>query len=153
MEITLDFSDLKTIEIPFSFRGKSYILREAGCDAACKWRNSILKGTRFAADGKATQVENLADSEPLLVSLCCFELLNREGTVHYRPVPVQEVRGWPSKMVKKLFETAKEISELGEEETVSDIDKRIKELNEKKQKLLTEQGTAAGNGQSATEEH
>ena len=57
-------------------------------------------------------VSNLGDLEPLLVSLCSEDRDNPG-----RPVHKGEVEKWPYPMIKKLYETAKRISDLGEEDS------------------------------------
>lgn len=96
-------------EVPVMISGKSYTLKEASGEAACIYRNTMLKCTRLGVDGKPSSVDGLADIEPLLVSLCLFDSSGNQ-------VPVKTVRSWPSKVVNRLYTKAKEISELDEED-------------------------------------
>lgn len=113
----LNFDDLALIEVPVSIGDKRYLLREASGNVACKYRNALLNCTVLGPEGKPQTVRNMADVEPLLVSLCLFQLLEQpDGTVKERPAQLADVRGWPNRIVKALFERAKEISELDEEE-------------------------------------
>lgn len=104
----LNFDDLTPIELPVSVAGKRYVLREATEAAACQWRNAMMQATELGSDGKPTRVRNLADTEPLLVSLCLFTA--EEG----KPVPVATIKGWPARVVKRLFEKVKDVSDLDE---------------------------------------
>lgn len=88
--------------------GKKYILREADGTAACRYNNAKLHGTKFDENGKAVGIGNLADVEPLLVSLCLFE----DGAKTH--VPLAVVSAWPYQVIKALFDEAKEISHLDE---------------------------------------
>jgi len=109
MTTELNFDDLTPIEIPVRIQGKNYVLREASGDAACRYRNAVLACAQLTPEGKAVSVRNLADVEPLLVSLCLFD---EKGN----PVSVNQVRKWPARVVKALYEKAKEISDLDLEE-------------------------------------
>jgi len=114
----LDFGDLTLIEKPVVVAGKAYTLREATGDASCKYRNAVLKCTRIGPDGTATALDNLADVEPLLVSLC---LVDDQGHHVHQSI----IRSWPSRVVKKLFEVAKNISELGETDEDEEAAKNV----------------------------
>lgn len=139
MSDPFDFDDLAPIEIPVRIAGVAYILREASEAAACKWRNHQLKATRMA-DGKVTGMDGMADAEPLLVSLCLCQT-NPDGTLKLDPqrnpanVPLALVLSWPARIVKPLFEKAKEISDLTEKETADALEKRLLETREKLDKL------------------
>ncbi len=102
--------DLEFVVIPVTIGGVKYELREANGDATCRWRNSILNKTKLNDAGKAESIHNIADTEPILVSLCLFPLGKKKN------VPVETVRSWPNRVQKKLFEKIKEISELDEDE-------------------------------------
>jgi len=104
----IDLGDLSFIEIPYKIGGKIYTLKEASGDAACAYRNALFKNTELGPDGKARKIGNMADTEPLLVSWCLYDANGHR-------VAVQGVRNWPAKVVKTLFEKAKEISNLEEE--------------------------------------
>ena len=106
---SMQFS-LDVIEIPIKVGDKDYVLREASGDAAAKWRNAMFAGAKLGANGKPESVHNMADTEPLLVSLCLFDAENN------KPVSLQTVRSWPSRIITPLFNKAVEISDLGEDD-------------------------------------
>ena len=106
----LDFDDLTPISLPVKLQGKTYSLREASEDAACRWRNAVLKAVKPDSNGKPTCLDNLSDTEPFLVSLCLFDDKDK-------PVPLPVVRSWSARIVKKLFAAVKEISDLDETKT------------------------------------
>ena len=62
--------DLTLATIPVYIGGRDYVIKEATADVAARWRNSLLNATRLGPDGKPISMENLADSEPFLGSLC-----------------------------------------------------------------------------------
>ena len=105
---TIDLGDISLAEVNFKIGDNEFILKEASGEAACAYRNAILRSTELGPDGRPSKLSNLADTEPLLVSLCLF---NIDG----RRISVNDVKKWPNRIVKKLFDKAKEISELGEE--------------------------------------
>jgi hypothetical protein len=110
----LNFEDLTPIEVHIKLGKEQYVLREATGDAACRYRNAMLKCSRMSGDGRVTTVEGLADVEPLLVSLCLFRVVTMNGSSTFQPADETTIRSWPSRIVKQLFEKCKEISSLGE---------------------------------------
>jgi hypothetical protein len=112
-----DLGDLTPIELNFSFSSKQYVLREASEEAAVQYDNACMDA-RVYVDGKLERLENLADVEPLLVSLCVFEKRFKEdGTTvdGFYPVSDSTVRSWPARLVKQLYEKAKLISGMEKE--------------------------------------
>lgn len=132
--------DLTPVEIPVKIGGKNYILREADGAAAVQYRNAMLSCTQIGTDGKPSSVKGMAGTEPLLVSLC---LLTNEPSETRRAVMIDEVKAWPYRIQKGLYDKAKEISELEEEDTEESllkerakIDKKLEAVRESK-KLLS----------------
>lgn len=121
----MDF-DISLKEVPVTINKEAYVLVEASEDSACKYRNASMKTMTFT-DGKVTGMVGGADLEPLLVHLCLFQ-----GD---KAVPLHKIRSWPARVVKALFEKAKEISDLNED-TVEGIDKEIATLQERRKTLL-----------------
>lgn len=110
----LDFNDLEPKQCNVTVGGKKYVLKEASGGAVVAWRNAQMKATRIGPNGKPVGVDGLADSEPLLVSMCLYEVVQNAKTgkeVHY-PVKENVVRGWPSHIMTTLFETVKKMSGL-----------------------------------------
>ena len=103
--------DLEPRQESLTIAGKAYILREASEGAACKYRNKAMAAARMA-DGKLVGMDGAADVEPLLVSLCLWEVTDKGE----RPVSLATVMGWPARVVKPLFARAKAMSALDEEE-------------------------------------
>lgn len=161
--IVLD--DLEPVEVPVSFKlnGQAfrYVLTEASEDAYCKWRNYQIAATKFV-DGKAAGWTNMADSKPLLVSLCLYAP-GPDGKIRRGPdgnplpadqVKLAAVRGWPTKIVTPLFVRAKDISGLNEEETEESLLKQRAEIDEKLAALGKEDpaknSSAAGESNSSS---
>ena len=123
-----DFGDLAPKEIPVKVGAKEYVLREPSGDAAVKYRNAVMKSTKFTAEGKPTGIDGLADAEPLLVALCLFEKgKDKDGNAMFTKVSVDMVRAWPARIQKKLFAKAQEMGDLLEKETQEVLEKRFKD--------------------------
>ena len=140
-----DFSELTLIEFPVKIGDKECVLREASEDAARQYQNALTRHTSIE-DGKVRGIMGpIADTQSLFVSLCMFESSD-DGKE--RRVDVKEVRKWPARVVKKLFDKAKEISEIGEDgDTIESLEKQIAELQERLDDL---RGDELGNAQSDT---
>jgi hypothetical protein len=112
--MTLDFSKLQTVELSvIGPDGDNYILREANGRAAKIFNNARISGVTLE-DGKPKSLSGIGDLEPLLVSLCLFG-------ENDRPLTVSFVEKWPSRVVKKLYNKAREISDLDEGEMENEL--------------------------------
>jgi hypothetical protein len=133
--------DLEPLEVQVTVGGKSYVLREASEDAACKWRNKIMSSTKLT-DGKPSSIDGIGDSEPLLVSLCLWEQhSSTKDEVKQLKVPLEVVRSWPSRVVKKLHKWVMENSDLEEKpKTRTEIEKAISDLNVQLKNLEVPEG-------------
>ncbi len=118
----MNFDDLAQVEVPVSIGGKKYVLKEATADAVRKWRNAQLKATKLGDNGKPISLEGMADTEPLLVSLCLFEEVKESGKPDsLSPVSLSTVSSWPNRIVGALFAEATKISDLeGKKDQVQD---------------------------------
>lgn len=114
----LRFDDITPIEEKVYVGGVEYALRETSGDAAVKYDNARLNCYEYQ-DGKLTKVHDLADLEPLLVSLCLFDGGGKK-------VPEAVVRNWPARVQKALYIRAREIS--GMNEPPQTIEKQIELL-------------------------
>jgi hypothetical protein len=138
------FDDLQLREVPVKIGQKEYTLREANGEAARKFRNAVIKAARFGPDGKAERLEGAADAELVLINACLVDASGRQ-------TPINVLAGWPNRVLKALFNRAKEISDLGEsddsERGLLESQKRLsKELEEVASKLQRFR-TAEDNGQ------
>ncbi len=130
-----DFSDLKTAEKVLKYKGETYVVTEASTAAAVAYRNASLKCAKLS-DGKVIGMDGAADLEPLLVNLCTFKT-NPAGERTMENVPITTIRSWPARIIKPVFEWIKEVSELSDNETPDDLRKQIAKLQEKLDKLET----------------
>lgn len=144
-ELTFDdLESLKPVEVPFSYGGTRYVLREASGEAAASWKAAQLRAHRPTADGKLLPTPELVETEPLLVSLCLYRAdatgaipTDRNGGPCPKSlVPAKEVKALPSRVQRFLFEQAQKVSRIGKyEEDLESmkrlrayLDERIKEL-------------------------
>ena len=125
------------VEVPFTIDGVAHVLREADEGAAVKYRNAQMIGMTLGPDGKPIKIAGIADSEPLLVSLCAFRVDN--GTI---PVSLETVLSWPPRVVKWLHDKAKEISDLNEEDTLQTLVEQRNLLEEKIAKAQQKEDSA-----------
>src|SRR5438105_4562515 len=115
MQDTFDFADITPVVVgPFTILGKQYVLKEPSGDIACKYRNAMLACTELGPDGRTPKrIHGMADTEPLLVSGCLFRL-DQHSKEH--AVLVTEVRAFPDRIVKALYQKAKDIGGLDQAE-------------------------------------
>lgn len=133
LDLMLD--DLEPVEHKFTFREKEYILCEASGDAACKWRNALTQAAKIGPDGRPVALGAVADTEPLLISLCLFEDVEEKGQHKRKNVQQSVIRSWPNRLQRRLFDTIQDISELVEKETPESIREKINSLQERLEEL------------------
>lgn len=126
-DLPLEF-DLTPTTVPVRISGADYVLKEASGAVATTWRNSVFRSTKVDANGRPSSYEGIAEAEPLLVSLCLHD-------ANGKLVPIQTVKSWPARIQKSLFEKAKEISGLDEEETPEKLKEGMSKLQTKLDKL------------------
>lgn len=151
------FDNLERIEVPVKIAGSKYVLTEADEDAAVRVKNWTLRHAKLGSDGRPTSVGDIADSEPLLVSLCLYHAgedgklpLDKDGfpDPKYR-VPLQVVKKWPARIVQPLYEKAQRISRLApQDEDEEALRRQMVEIQGKLDKL-----TQGRNGQESVEKN
>lgn len=128
------FDTITKRQLPVSIDGVEYVLREANGDVGAKYKTACIRGAKFQ-EGKPTTVDNLGDVEPLLVAGCLFKV-TPSGE---EKVTEAFVRALPNRVVKPMFDWAKENSDLKEkEDTVESLQKDIDKLAEKRDRLKAE---------------
>jgi len=156
MRDEFDFSDLQPIEIPVTMpSGKKYVLCECNEAGAAEWRNARIYGTQIEQqrDGDTQKFlrlpTDLGGIQSLLLSHCMFHT-DSTGQMTGQRVERGTIQSWKSKITRKLYDKALEISDLKEEaETEEDIQKEIDRLNERLAKMR-EGDTEAKNSQDDT---
>jgi hypothetical protein len=129
-----DFGSLQLIEVPITGPDrKKYMLREASGDAVAKFNNARARCVRFQ-NGGMSAVDGQGDLEPLLVSYCLFEVYDT-GEVATKSVPVAMVRNWPERVIRRIYDKAREISEIDQDGSLEDLKKQRDKLNEQIAKM------------------
>ena len=161
LDFDADSSSLDLIKIPVKFKGKKYLLIEALADAVAKWKNAQIAGATLRQDDrdeKTVSMGNMADSEILLVGQCLF-LTNTEGGPILQPngdlqlnarVGASVVKTWPSRVVSQLYDKVMDISGLTGRETVESLDRKIADLQKRRDRLA--ETAAKDNGIKSEEE-
>ncbi len=101
-----ELPDLTPVELALTIAGREYKLKEVTEAGFIAWRTALLKASKPGPDGKPTSLEGVHETTSLLVSLCLF----RDG----KPVPLEEVRRLPTRVVQALFDKVQDISGLRE---------------------------------------
>lgn len=106
---------LETIEIPVDVYNpvtketENYILVEADEDTAVKFKDHQAASIKFSGDGVPVGIQGANNQEPLLLAGCLFKITKEGNREKVKP---ETIRKWPARIVKVLFERAKQISEL-----------------------------------------
>lgn len=132
---SFNFDSLAPQETPVTIEGKKYVLREPSEAAALRYRDACIRGAKME-DGVVT-MGAVAEAQPLLVSLCLFEIISEQnGEPKNVGVSLQTIKGWPTRVVKPLFEAAKEMGGLNEG-TPEELEKAIAKLQKQLAKART----------------
>lgn len=108
--------DVDFVEVPVTISGEAYVLREASGKATRTWRDAQIACTKFGPNGKPSSIAGIAATEALLVSLCLFKVGEQKGERKLLPVAKAAIEDFPSRVQNALFDKAKEISGLSEED-------------------------------------
>ena len=109
-EVTpISFENIEPTTVPVKLGNETYTLREASGITVAAYTNRVLECTTLGPDGKPQRVKGLADLEAFLVAKC---LQDKDGKF----VPEATVKAWPNRIIKKLYKTVRDISELEDEE-------------------------------------
>jgi hypothetical protein len=135
VSLPVEFSTKRRETPPFKIDDAPFILKGCTAAGAKQYRAASLIGAEMqvGSDDSRTirRMQGLVEAEPLLVSLCLFKI---DGDKHVA-VTQKTVESWPSSVVKQLYETAKDISDLGEEEDLAKLTKERDKLNTRIAKL------------------
>ena len=134
-ELVHDFDDLSPQDYHFSFKKNRYVLREPSEAAAVAYTKGRMVGVEMVhnQDDEVRTLRSMqavADVEPLLVSMCLFT----EGG---DPVSLATVKQWPSRVVRPLFEKAKEMGQLDDDPKadMESLQKQVDKLQKRMEKL------------------
>lgn len=143
-----DFDSLEPQEFEFQFRGETYVIKEATVDQGAQFRNRQARAAKFQ-DGELSGVEGIADAEVWFAGECLH--LRKGG----RDVPVTgaALRKWPQRTWKPVYEKARELSGMKDEEDNDPefLRKRIK-LDTKRLRQLERGEGSLKNSPGSTED-
>lgn len=110
----IDLGSLEPIVIPFVIDKEDYVLREASADAKRRYRNIVMKSVSGnLAEGQIQAIDGINDAETVLVAGCLFKMVRSDKDPSIKkpqPVAIDTIRGWPDRIVAKLFDEAMIIS-------------------------------------------
>lgn len=118
-ELVFDVENLRVpVTIRFKDTGKTekYYLTDASGGAAVQFKNAQMSGVVMdmnVEDGskpRVSGVKNIADLEPLLVSLCLFH--EKDDS----PVPLNVVKSFPYRIIRALYDKAYKMSDFEEKQ-------------------------------------
>jgi hypothetical protein len=127
-----DFDSLEPKPVPFKWKNRNYILREASHAKAIEYRSAALASYQVA-QGSYVPGSDLPRTDIKLLTGGVF-LQNDNGTEI--PVSSKELSEWPYRVTNTLFNRLREISYLTELD-LSDPEVLQKEIN-RLQKILNE---------------
>lgn len=105
---TLSFESLAPYSETVDIEKKDYTLFEASADASVQYRDGLARRVKVS-QGKAAGLDGYADLEIPLVSAC---LRDPDG----KQVSVTDLKKWPAKIIKALFQRIKDVSQLDEKD-------------------------------------
>ena len=110
--VSVEELSLEEVTRPIRIDGKDYLIVEADSETAVSFRNIVLSKVTME-NKKISGLSGIASAEPYLVSQC-LKRLDKDGK--RLPVGITEINGWKSRVVKRVYEIAREISGLKEDE-------------------------------------
>ena len=112
MQVASEFDfDLQHLEaeVPFRYEGQDYVLVVAREGDAITFRDASIRAMKSLAADKGDGA-GLGSMTSLLLAMCVRKVEDGER----RKVSQETIKTWPSPMTRRLFEKAKEISDLRE---------------------------------------
>lgn len=148
----MHFETADLVEVEVTIGDEKFVLREIDEAGYVKYRNAQMAATRIETEGgkiKVTGFANMADTEPLLVSLCLFKQ-DPSDPDSLIEVPVKRVNDMKPSIVSALFKRAKLISNIDQEETVESLTQQMAEIERKLHDLQEGETDRAKNSLGAT---
>jgi hypothetical protein len=118
------------VEVPVKINKKDHVIREASGTVSAAYRNAMLRGARLGPDGKSMHMEGGAEAEHVLVQGCLFDKSGRRYAL-------ATIASWPNRVIKPLFNVAHEISGLKEADTEEGLERQLRDIQERLDKLRT----------------
>lgn len=135
MSDIFNYDDLAPQDFHFQYRGNNYVLKEPSEDAVLAFRQWQLRDAKVVDGKMSTNIERVYESQSLLVSKSLFKRVEKNGETVDQLVSSADVRAIPARIVKDLFDRAKSMGEVNEEDTEDGIERQIKALQDRLAKL------------------
>lgn len=141
-----DFGEDVPSEFRFSYGKQQYVLREPLEGAVIQYRKRQTSGAKMNPETKQVELGSDVSSIPaFLLSMCVFKLVGTEGSDQKeQPVPFDVLCRWRSPVVKQLFEKAKDMGDLREDDTEADLARRLETV--RKREALLKNGQSGADG-------
>ncbi len=145
----LSFSTVRA-SIDVTIDEEKYVLVEASGATGVAFQNAIVGGITYGENGKPQTLNGQASTQILLVGESLYKVNPDTGKAFKTPVGHKWVSDTlSSRILKELFEAAKELSSIGEDETDEAMQKQIDALQAK---LDKKQESDVGESPEASED-
>lgn len=115
-------------EYYFSYMNQEFVLEEISYNDECIWKNKTVKLVKPDKNGKFSSPESMSEALPILVALSMKKIVDGERV----PVKEEFVRSMPTRTQKFLFEKARTVCGLdNEEETEASLRQQKAVIEEK----------------------
>jgi len=92
--------------------GEQFVLKELDGVGRDAYLNDVGHRVRIDKDGKAAGVKNFKGMQAALLTMSLRKVVGGKE----QAVSLDEIQSWPAKVISKLFDAAKELSDLGKEQ-------------------------------------
>lgn len=135
------FDDAAPKPHQFTHGGVRYEIREPSEAAAIAYRSASLRGVEMETVDKTENritrnLEGMSEVEPVLVSMCTFVVSPEKPAAQWPAVSTDVVKTWGSRVVKPLFDWAKDAGGLDETSDPEALTRQIEKLAVRRSKLL-----------------
>lgn len=103
---------LERQERPVTISGQTYVLIELDGKQRDNYLNGIGQRLRHTPDGKPAGLKSF---DGLQASLIALTMRDSAG----KAVPIDVIQSWPARVVSKIYDAAREMNGLGDDEEVA----------------------------------
>lgn len=129
------------IEVPVKIGNKDYLLKQVNAGGVVIYKNQAAAGMILDSSGNLKGLK-VGELDPLAVHLSLYYNDLSFGKLNGSRVPLSEVNAFDPKIVAKLAERARLISNMEEEsgDTIEILEKKLQQAREKEELLKNESG-------------
>lgn len=130
----LKLAVLKPAEELFELDGRRFVIRQALAGAVAAQKDFMYGQAELDAQGRIKSMRGFVEADLVLLSMCLWEYY--EGPVQgqqqkERPVPLQEIKSWPTTVTDPLVAWVKEHSDLTPDETKESLEQQRHQIDVK----------------------